>query len=160
MSHWHDILIALLILHGIAAFLLLGALTHQVICVWAPVHARVSNFVGHLRAVAGADYVGAIIVLYIVTFVLGAIVYPDFKITASNVLVEKHFVKSLDSFEFKEHIIAIGLALLPAYWYYWRRPLVPEHARTRAMVTTLLTFIAWWGFITGHVLNNIRGLGV
>jgi hypothetical protein len=27
------------------------------------------------------------------------------------------------------------------------------------MLTTLLAFIVWWGFIVGHILNNIRGFG-
>jgi hypothetical protein len=64
------------------------------------------------------------------------------------------------AFEVKEHFAAIGLGLLPAYWYYWRLPLAPEHARTRAMLTSILAFIVWFGFLVGHVLNNIRGFGV
>ena len=160
MPPHHALWITLLIVHGVAAFLLLGAVTHQVICVWAPVHARVSNFVGHVRAVAGVDYVGAIIVLYLFTFVLGAFIYPEFKITDWDYLVKGSFHKSVDGFEFKEHFLAIGIAILPAYWYSWRTPLNLEHALTRAMLTTILAFISWWGFIVGHVLNNIKGLGV
>ena len=47
--------------------------------------------------------------------------------------------------------------MLPAYWFYWRRPLDPRHARPRAILTLLLAFIVWWGFLVGHVVNNIRG---
>ena len=153
--------LTLLTIHGILAFFLLGALTHQAIAVWAPVHARVSNFFGHVRAVSAHDYGGAIVVLYVLTFLLGMIVYPDYKLTASTVLSNPSFkwVKALDSFEFKEHTLAIGLALLPAYWYYWRPPLVHARDFVRAMLTTLLTIIAWMGFIVGHILNNAGGLG-
>jgi hypothetical protein len=28
------------------------------------------------------------------------------------------------------------------------------------MLTSLLAFIVWWGFLTGHILNNIRGFGL
>ncbi len=154
----HDILITLLIIHGLAAFLLLGALSHQVICVWAPVHSRVSNFVGHLRAVAGADYVNAAIVLYVVTFVLGVAIYPDYKLTSFDMLEQHGWIKTLYGFEYKEDALGLGLALLPAYWYYWQAA-QKEERLTRAMLTTLLTVITWWSFLLGHLANNLAGLG-
>jgi hypothetical protein len=151
--------LTLLILHGLAAFLLLGALTHQTISVWIPIHVHVSSFFDRTRAVSGRNYGAAIIFLYILTFVLGMIVYPDYKLTANNVLVNQHWDKASLSFEFKEHALAFGLALLPAYWFYWRPPLIVERDFIRAMLTTFLTFVSWVGFLVGHVLNNIAGLG-
>jgi len=61
-------------------------------------------------------------------------------------------------FEIKEHLIAIGLGLLPAYWLFWQQPLDSAAASARRALTWLLAFFVWWGFIVGHVLNNIRGL--
>ena len=64
-------------------------------------------------------------------------------------------------FEIKEHLIAIGLGLLPAYWQVWRQPNDAQGAQTvsaRRALTWLLAVFVWWGFIVGHVLNNIRGL--
>ena len=61
--------------------------------------------------------------------------------------------------ELKEHVVAIGLGLLPGYWYYWKQPAAKERASTRTIVTVLLAVIVWYGFLTGHVLNNIRGFG-
>jgi hypothetical protein len=156
----HDLLITLLIVHGLAAFLLLGAVTHQAISVWAPLHGRIDSFFDRTRAVSAKNYGAAIIWLYVVTFLLGCIVYPDYKLTASTVLTSKGWSKSLESFEFKEHILAIGLGLLPAYWYYWRLPLVPERDFVRAMLTSVLAFVVWVGFLVGHILNNVAGLGV
>jgi hypothetical protein len=155
-----DLWVTLLTFHGLMAFLLLGALTHQFIVVWAPVRSRVTNFFGRVRAVSAHDYGGAIVVLYVLTFVLGMIIYPDYKLTASVVMTTHKWAKALDSFEFKEHVLAIGLALLPAYWYYWRPPLVAERDFVRAMLTTMLAVIAWIGFLVGHILNNIAGLGI
>jgi hypothetical protein len=51
------------------------------------------------------------------------------------------------------------LALLPAYWYFWRQPLDESDAMTRKLLTALLAFIVWWAFLAGHIANNIRGLG-
>ena len=47
--------------------------------------------------------------------------------------------------------------MLPAYWYFWRAPQVAEYQNTRAVLTAMLAFIVWWGFVVGHILNNIRG---
>jgi hypothetical protein len=151
--------IALVVTHGLLAFLLLGAITHQVVSVWAPLRARAGNFVDRYRGVGSANYVNAIIVLYIVTAIMGGIIYTNYRITARLTLEQGHYWKSFGAFEFKEHLIAIGLAMLPAYWYFWQSPLDDGHARTRTMLTTLLALIVWWGFLTGHVVNNIRGLG-
>ncbi len=151
--------IALVISHGLLAFLLLGAMTHQVVSVWAPARARAGNFIARFRAVGSANYVNAVIVLYIATMILGSVLYTNYRITARLTLEQGHYWKSFGAFEFKEHLIAIGLAMLPAYWYFWRPPLDDRHARTRTMLTTMLAFIVWWGFLTGHVVNNIRGLG-
>jgi hypothetical protein len=45
---------------------------------------------------------------------------------------------TVGGFEFKEHIIAMGIALLPAYWYFWRQPLSQEHATIRKWVTVFI----------------------
>jgi hypothetical protein len=55
----------------------------------------------------------------------------------------------------KEHFAAIGLALLPAYWVCWRRSGADEPTQTRTMLTSILAFVIWWSFLTGHVVNNI-----
>jgi hypothetical protein len=62
-------------------------------------------------------------------------------------------------FELKEHFVAVGLGILPAYWSYWRQPLADDHVRTRAVLTAILAFIVWWSFLVGHILNNIQGFG-
>jgi hypothetical protein len=151
--------ITLLIVHGLAAFLLLGALLHQAVTVRAPVHRRVSTFVGHVRAVAGVDYVNAVVVLYIATFILGVIIYPDYKLTARPVLESHDWVKTLRGFEFKDDSLGLGLGLLPAYWYFWQQPLLPEHKLTRAMLTSILALIITWSFLAGHLANNLAGVG-
>jgi hypothetical protein len=65
----------------------------------------------------------------------------------------------LGFFDIKEHFAAIGLALLPAYWVCWRRPLADEPTQIRTALTSMLAFIVWWGFLSGHVANNIMGFG-
>ena len=149
----------LLILHGLIAVALLGAVTHQALSIWAPARKPAGSFVGRFRGVPGGAYTNAIIVLYVVTAVLGGVIYPEYRMEVRLVVEQLGLRPQNGAFELKEHFAVVGLAVLPAYWYYWRAPLAPEHARTRRALTALLAFIVWWNFLVGHVLNNIRGFG-
>ena len=101
----------------------------------------------------------AIIVLYSVTATLGAIVYLYFRVDIRPALEQAGRFEILGFFDLKEHFIAIGLALLPAYFVCWRQPREGESTRTRTALTSILAFIVWWGFLVGHVTNNIKGVG-
>jgi len=149
--------VALLILHGLLAVALLGAITHQTIAVWLPARGGAVSFVGRMRSVSAGSYAMAIIVLYLATALLGGIIYPTYRINVIVVLQQLELNKANGAFELKEHFAAIGLGMLPAYGYFWRQPLDSEHARTRAVITAILAFTVWWNFVIGHVLNNIRG---
>jgi hypothetical protein len=151
--------IALLITHGLIAFLLLGAITHQAVSVWAPARAGATNFIARYRAVGSAHYVNAVIVLYLVGATMGGILYTNYRISARLMMEQGHYWKSVGAFEIKEHLIAIGLAVLPAYWYFWQPSSDTGDLRTRKLLTTLLAFIIWWAFLAGHIANNIRGIG-
>ena len=70
---------ALLIVHGLVAVALLGAITHQALATWAPSRARPNSVFGRFRAVPSASYANAIVVLYAVTALLGGIVYLYFR---------------------------------------------------------------------------------
>ncbi len=150
-------IVTLLILHAILAVVLLGAITHQAISVWLPSRKGTGSFVQRVRAVPGTTYVNVVVVLYLATATLGAILYPSYRLTIRIVLQELGFNTANGVFELKEHFVAVGLGILPAYRHFWRQPLGADHARTRAVLTGLLAFIVWWSFVVGHILNNIRG---
>src|SRR5689334_22466158 len=149
----------LLIVHGLLAVALLAAITHQAVSAWAPARKPAGTFVGRFRSVPGTSYVNAIVVLYLLTFMLGGVIYPEYRLEARVVVEQLGLWKQTGAFELKEHFAAVGLGILPAYWHYWRQPLDWEHARTRAMLTATIAFIVWWNFLVGHILNNIRGFG-
>jgi amino acid permease len=152
-------LTALLIVHGLVAVALLGAISHQVLATWAPSRARPNSFFGRFRAVPSASYANAIVVLYAVTALLGGIVYLYFRTDIRPDLERAGEWPALGLFDLKEHFVSIGLGLLPAYWVCWRRPLANDSLRSRAILTSVLAFIVWWGFLIGHVLNDLRGFG-
>ena len=148
----------LFVLHGLFAIALLGAITHQAAAVWVPVRRPNPSFLTRFRAVKAANYTVAIIVLFVLTFSMGAIVYPAYRIGARIYMENLKMSAVVGSFEVKEHLVSFGLALLPAYWYFWRQPLLPEHEKTRKVITLLIALFVWSAFLVGYVLNNIRGV--
>ncbi len=150
---------ALLIIHGLVAVVLLGAITHQAVSVLWPVRAAAGTFVARFRAVPPASYANAVVLLYLVTVLLGAVIYTHYTITARIVLIQLQLWKPYGLFEIKEHFAAIGLGVLPAYWYFWRRAGSADAGHARAILTVMLAVIVWWNFLIGHIINNLRGFG-
>jgi hypothetical protein len=148
----------LLITHGILAVLLLGAITHQAIGAAWPVTKRAPGFFNSLRSVNGMSYTNAVVILFVVTFVLGTIVYPTYRVSVRTLLQEYHLYKPEGAFEMKEHLLSLSLALLPVYWLLWRSP-TGENRIARTAITSIIAVAVWWSFLTGHVINNIRGFG-
>jgi hypothetical protein len=152
-------IVVLLIAHGLLAVALLGAITHQAFGVIPRATAQGQRtFVNRFRSVNGPAYATPIVVLFVVTAVGGALLYPQYRIDVRPVLEDTQNSAANGVFEIKEHLIAIGLGLLPAYWLLWQQPLDAAAATARRAVTWLLAFFVWWSFIVGHVLNDIRGL--
>ena len=149
----------LLIVHGLVAVALLGAITHQTLSAWAPANARPGSFFGRFRTVPPAAFANAVVFLYSVAAILGAILYLDFRVDVRPTLEQAGHWQVLGFFDLKEHFVAIGAALLPAYWVCWRRPREEEPLRARAILTSIIAFIVWWAFLAGHVTNNIMGFG-
>jgi hypothetical protein len=148
----------LLIIHGILAVFLVGAITHQAVGVVWPVTKRGNGFFHAVRGVNGMSYTNAVIVLFLVTFALGCIIYPTYRVNVRTVLQEYRLFKPEGSFELKEHILALSLALLPIYWLLWKY--ASEANRVpRAVITCFIAVGVWCGFLVGHVINNIRGFG-
>lgn len=150
----------LLIVHGLLAVALLGAVTHQALSVTRPAPATgPRNFVGKFRGVSGASYTNAITILFVVTSIGGALLYPQYRLDVRTTLEDLNLRGANGIFEIKEHLAAIGLGLLPAYWFFWRQPPVAEYAAARKYLTWILAFLVWWNFLVGHILNNIKGFG-
>jgi hypothetical protein len=149
----------LLIVHGLVAVALLGAITHQTLSAWARVNSRPGSFFGRFRTVPPAAFANAVVVLYLSAAVLGAIIYLDFRVAVRPTLEQAGHWQALGYFDLKEHFVAIGAGLLPAYWVCWRRPLDDKPIRARAILTSIIAIVVWWGFLSGHVTNNIMGLG-
>lgn len=145
------------ILHGIVAIGLLGAVTHQGLTVWRRPAAS-QLFVDRFRAIPAVRFANAIAVLYVLTFALGAYIYPVFVLDVKGAVADYGMRKTIGVFQIKEHVAVIGLVMLPAYWHFWRSVPAAHSAPTRRFLTTLMMLCVWWSLVIGHVLNNVKGL--
>lgn len=145
----------LLLVHGLAAVLLWGAVTHQAVALWWPGSRAGGGFWNGLRGVRAERYSQAVAVLFVSTLALGAILYAPFRVLVRATYLDAHAPWATGLFEIKEHAAAIGLALLPAYLAAWKEP---QTLRARRALTTLLMLIVWFNYLVGHIVNNLRGL--
>ena len=149
----------LLFLHFLIAVALLAAVTLQAVMVLVPARQPAGNFIDRFHPIPPVSLVPIVVWLYVPNFLLGAWVYTKYRTYVRIPMEQFGYWWTVGGFEFKEHIIAMGLALLPAYWYFWRQPLSEEHAAIRKWVTVFIAVAVWYSFLSGHVANNFRGVG-
>ena len=103
---------ALLIIHGLVAVALLGAITHQTIAAWVPSRGRRGSFFGRFRGVPSGSFANAIVVLYAVSALLGAVLYLSFRTDIRPDLERAGQWQALGLFDLKEHFVChrIGVA--------------------------------------------------
>ena len=152
-------IVALLIVHGLLAVALLGAITHQALERGPEAGGRrVAVLRGRFRSVDSSAYATAIVVLFVVTAIGGGAPVSAVPARRSHgprgpaaARRQRRVRNQGASGRDRARAAADLLALLEA-------PLVPEQAAARRYLTWLLAFIVWWSFLVGHVLNNIKGL--
>lgn len=148
----------LMIMHGMMAVFLVGAITHQAIGVWKTKPAPSGTFFQSLVNVRGMTYVNAIVLLYVITAILGGVVYPYYVLDVKGSLTDAQMNEAVGAFEIKEHFAIVGLAMLPSYWYLWKKVPATDFRRARQLNTTLIFAMVWTTFVVGHILNNIKGV--
>ena len=150
----------LFVTHALLAVALLGALTHQAAAVLAPPRVGAAGgFVTHFRSVSGPRYATAVCLLWLLAFILGGWIYARYRFHVRIPIEQLELWKTLGAFELKEHLTTIGLGLLPIYWYFWKNARDAAYDSARKWLTVVLAAICWYAFLTGHVLNNVRGFG-
>jgi hypothetical protein len=152
------LVIGLLILHSLVGVALLGAITHQAIAMMRNRQARNDSFINRYTGVNTKAFTVAIAGLYVGQLLLGALIYPAYRLNVRVPFEEMSLGWAIGIFELEEHFAAIGLGILPAYIFAWRTAPQSPSSWGRPSITLLLALIVWWNFLVGHVLNNIRGL--
>lgn len=145
----------LLFLHLLGAFVLAGCLAHNVLIImqyWRGNFRRRNLEKLHIKICLWA---------YAVTFGVGALVYPTFRIRVRYEYFDECFPWATGLFEVREHWSAIGFALLLAY-YFFRRRFDPEAEREKLFLHTALCYIVniivWYCIVVGYYLTTLRSV--
>jgi hypothetical protein len=151
----------LFIVHALLAVALLGALTHQAAAVLTPSSTGdAGGFVRRFRSVSAPSYATVVCLLWVLAFIFGGWIYAKYRIYVRIPIEQEGFYKTLGAFELKEHLSSIGLGLLPFYWHLWKNAGNTTYASARKWLTILLAAICWYSFLSGHIVNNVRGFGL
>jgi len=148
----------LLFVHFLLAVGLLAAVTLQAVAVLMPARQAAGHFIDR-SPVPAASYTAMIVVVYVLQALMGAWIYVKYRTYVRIPMEELRRFWTVGSFELKEHVVAMGLGLLPAYWYFWRQAPSAEYDNVRRWVTVFLALTVWYAFIVGHVANDFRGVG-
>jgi hypothetical protein len=122
----------LLILHLITSFFLLGVVGHSVAYSIAYLKGRFTHFRAEYWFTLTA------VILYIADFVLGALVYPVFRVRIRAEYFDANLPWATSLFEIKEHFAAVGLALILSIFLI-RNTIDPQEGKDK-----LWTWFAFW----------------
>jgi hypothetical protein len=148
----------LLFIHFLLALTLLAALTLQVVTVLMPARQVAGGFVDR-GPIPAASYATLIVVVYLLQALMGAWIYVKYRTYVRIPMEELRHWWTVGGFDFKEHTIAMGVGLLPAYWYFWQQPVSTQHAGVRKWLTVFLALGVWYALSLGHVASYFRGVG-
>ncbi len=145
---------ALVILHALAAIVLIGASTHHAII-------SVGYLRGRYKVRLGRIYAATIAVTYGITFLFGLLAYPAFRYHVRGLYLDRYEAWASNLFDTKENFAALGLPLVIAL-FVLSRVMAPsedrELARGYAVIAVLATAIVWFSMISGLVVTQVRGL--
>ena len=148
----------LLFVHFLLAVGLLAAVTLQAVAVLMPARQVAGGLIDR-SPVPAASYAALIAVVYVLQALMGAWIYIKYRTYVRIPMEQLRHFWTVGSFELKEHVVTMGLGLLPAYWYFWQQPAPAEHDAVRKWVTVFLAICVWYAFVVGHVANDFRGVG-
>ena len=144
----------LVVLHAMAAIVLVGASTH---------HALIA--IGYLRGTykvrLGRIYAATIAVTYGITFVLGLLAYPTFRYHVRALYLDRYDVWASNLFDTKENFAALGIPLVVCA-FVMSRVMDPKEdtalARAYAAFVILAAAIVWFGVISGLLITMARSV--
>jgi len=145
----------LLFLHLVAAVVLMGCLAHNLLIVvgyWRGKFRKKNVEKRHVKMAFWA---------YLVTFLIGALVYPTFRVRVRAEYFDESVPWATGLFEVREHWSAIGLALFIAF-YFLRGKFDPETEREKLFLYTalcyILNLIVWYCATVGYYLTTLKSV--
>jgi hypothetical protein len=145
----------LLLVHLIATFALVGSMTHNLLYVVKFVRGKFG------RGKAEWFHVRVSLWSYVFIYVIGAIIYPAFRVYIRGGYFDESLPWATGLFEVKEHFGAVGVALFAVY-YFLRKNFDPAQEREKLLyvyvpLCVTLNVIVWYKIIVGCWLTLLKG---
>jgi hypothetical protein len=144
----------LVVLHAMAAIVLVGASTHHALI-------AIGYLRGRYKVRLGRIYAATIAIAYGVTFVLGLLAYPTFRYHVRALYLDRYDVWASNLFDTKENFAALGIPLVVCA-FVMSRVMDPKEdtalARAYAAFVILAAVIVWFGVISGLLITMTRGV--
>lgn len=146
----------LLLLHAAGSVVLIGASTHHALQMR---HLLAGRFD---RAGLARLYAQVVSAAYVITFALGALLYPSYRVFVRGLWLERNAPAYAGLFDVKEVYASLTLAVAVGLGMV-ARVIRPEQDRAIARVYAAMSFIVcavvWFNVIAGILVTSVRGAG-
>ena len=146
----------LLVLHTAGSIVLLGAATHHALQMRHYLRGRFG------RAALEKTYAKVVAVAYVVTFTLGAALYPTYRYHVRGLYLDRHAPFYAGLFDVKEVYASLTLLVALALGAL-AFTLKPSEDRWLIRVYAVMSFIVcavvWFNAIAGVLVVSVRGVG-
>lgn len=146
----------LTVLHTGASVVLLGAATHHLLLMRFYLRGRFE------RVALEKTYARVIAAAYAVTFALGALLYPTYRVHVRGYYLDRFAPEYARFFDVKETYASLALLVaagLGALAYAWRPRQEPHLAPVVAGMSFLVCAVVWFNAIVGVLVMSVRGIG-
>lgn len=146
----------LTVLHTAGSVVLLGAATHHLLLMRFYLRGRFE------RAALEKTYARVVCVAYAVTFALGALLYPTYRVHVRGYYLDLFAPEYARFFDVKETYASLALLVaagLGALAYTWRPREEPHVAPVVAGMSLVVCAVAWFNAVVGVLVMSVRGIG-
>jgi hypothetical protein len=146
----------LLVLHAGGSIVLIGAATHHAL-----------QMRHYLRGRFGREkleklYAKVVSVAYVLTFILGGLLYPSYRIHVRGYYLDRHAPAFSGLFDIKETYASLTLMVavaLGALAFTLRPAETPALVRVYAVMSFVVCAVVWFNVIAGLLVVSVRGVG-
>lgn len=146
----------LLVLHAGGSIVLIGAATHHALQMRHYLAGRLG------REKLEKTYAKVVSVTYVFTYVIGALLYPSYRVHVRGLWLERHALGFAELFDLKEVYASLTLVVAVALGAM-ALTLKPSEERALTRVYAVLSFIVcavvWFNVIAGLLVTSVRGVG-
>jgi hypothetical protein len=146
----------LLVLHAGGSIVLIGASTHHALQMRHYLRGRFG------REKLEKTYAQVVSVAYVVTFALGALLYPSYRVHVRGYYLDRFAPVFSCLFDVKETYASLALVVavaLGALARTWRPAETPALVRVYVVMSFVLCAVVWFNVVAGLLVVSARGVG-